>query len=587
MSKFFLIFCVLVFQNAFSQVVPKKVSLTASILSDSLEFTKPKKGLISNFVLDISFSKSKENSQNKKIWIANGSGISVAEINPDSLEKDFVWETFTSAYKNSIPIAYLDSLSDSLRKVLEDSIGFGEGSIAALVANDKLVCVTTAFNFTDELVKGDGISITEDEGKNWLHFPQPLDSLSKPNQPTFLQGVELAKYRLTYEVFDGDTLVSNPITTAIQNITYDAAIDDTVIWIASFAGGLRKSEDKGKTFQKIIVPGDELDTLKIDGEKGDYNFYVSPVDLTDNKQTVFKGSLNYRGFSVAVGKDAVWYGSAFGINKSLDGKIGKEWAHFNFLNSGLSGNWIISLASQIIENQEIIWVGVMPTDLSGETSGIAKSEDGGKTWETVYTNTGRIFNIAFNENYVYATGEFGVYVTKNGGKTWAVLPKIQGEGSDLILTNEFYSVGYEEFTGLWVGSGDGLANTKDNGLNWKILRVFPPSNPKNENYNTKIPDVYAYPNPFSSVRDNLLEGDGHLRIHYFLEESSVVSLKIYSFAMEHVVTLLDKKSRSQGERDEVWSGKDRFGRLVANGVYFYKLQREGKKDFWGKIVIVN
>lgn len=591
MNKFSLsLICLgMVWANSFSKIIPKKISFDTSILQvseDSLEFTEPEKRLVSNFIIDMAFAKSKTVEGNNKVWVGNGIGVSSAEISPFEANQEFEWTTYTSSYKNEIPLVVLDSLREEGRESAIDSLGIGSGSIAGLAANDKFVWVSTASSAGDDLSRGEGLSFTEDDGKTWFHFPQPLDSLTKDDQPESLQGINLEEFRLTYEVVDGDTLIANPVTTDIQNLTYDIAIDDSVVWIASFAGGLRKSTDLGKSFERIIVPSDKMDSLVYNGETNDIDFYISPVDLISDGQQLLIGSLNYRGFSVAVGKDAIWYGSAGGINKSIDGKIGKEWARFSFLNSNLPGNWIISIGIQNQNGQETVWAGVMPTDISGEKSGIARSVDGGKTWETMLTNTGRVFNFAFEGAYVYAVSEFGVYVTKNGGNTWTELPRIKS-GGDQILTEEFYSAGFDEYTGIWIGSGDGLAITNDKTLNWKILRVFPPSNPQAENYDSDVPNVYAYPNPFTSTRDNTLDGDGHLRIHYFLEKESKVSLKLYNFAMEHVVTLASNTSRNAGETDEIWNGKDKFGRLVANGVYFYRLERDGKKDFWGKIVIAN
>ncbi|KAA3597945.1 MAG: hypothetical protein DWQ06_12660 [Calditrichaeota bacterium] len=591
MNKFSLSLILLgvVWANSFSKIIPKKISFDTSILQvseDSLEFSEPEKRLVSNFIIDLAFSKSKTVEGNNKVWVGNGIGVSSAEISPFEANQEFEWTTFTSSYKNEIPLVVLDSLRDADRQSAIDSLGIGGGSVAALAANDKFVWVSTASSAGDDLSRGEGLSFTEDDGKTWFHFPQPLDSLRKDDQPESLQGINLDEFRLTYEIIDGDTLIANPVTTDIQNLTFDIAIDDSAVWIASFAGGLRKSTDLGQSFERIIVPSDKMDSLVYNGETDDIDFYISPVDLISSGQQLLIGSLNYRGFSVAVGKDAIWYGSAGGINKSLDGKIGKEWARYSFLNSNLPGNWIISIGIQNLSGSETVWAGVMPTDISGEKSGIARSVDGGKTWETMLTNTGRVFNFAFDGDYVYAVSEFAVFVTKNGGNTWAELPRITS-GGDQILTQEFYSAGFDEYTGIWIGSGDGLAITSDKTLNWKILRVFPPSNPQAENYDSDVPNVYAYPNPFSSTRDNNLDGDGHLRIHYFLENESKVSLKLFSFAMEHVISLVSNSTRSAGETDEIWNGKDKFGRLVANGVYFYRLEREGKKDFWGKIVIAN
>jgi hypothetical protein len=59
---------------------------------------------------------------------------------------------------------------------------------------------------------------------------------------------------------------------------------------------------------------------------------------------------------------------------------------------------------------------------------------------------------------------------------------------------------------------------------------------------------------------------------------------IYDFAMSKVVEL-PTLSRAGGEQDESWDGR-RNGDVVANGTYFYKIERpEG--ELWGKIVVLD
>jgi hypothetical protein len=57
--------------------------------------------------------------------------------------------------------------------------------------------------------------------------------------------------------------------------------------------------------------------------------------------------------------------------------------------------------------------------------------------------------------------------------------------------------------------------------------------------------------------------------------------------MQPVRTLLQKASRLNGnEYDEIWDGKNDNRSLVANGVYFYRLEIGTQSLLWGKIVVL-
>ena len=58
--------------------------------------------------------------------------------------------------------------------------------------------------------------------------------------------------------------------------------------------------------------------------------------------------------------------------------------------------------------------------------------------------------------------------------------------------------------------------------------------------------------------------------------------------MNIVRNLVSEKPRSAGgDYYEIWDGRNDRGVIVANGVYFYKLEVEGEKTAWGKIVVLN
>jgi|GEM_PF-2932640 len=70
-----------------------------------------------------------------------------------------------------------------------------------------------------------------------------------------------------------------------------------------------------------------------------------------------------------------------------------------------------------------------------------------------------------------------------------------------------------------------------------------------------------YPNPFNP----------ETTIRYHLTEASPVTIKIYNLLGEEVIILVDK-SLLQGNHAIQWNGRDRFGNVAANGVYWVRMQ---------------
>lgn len=69
-----------------------------------------------------------------------------------------------------------------------------------------------------------------------------------------------------------------------------------------------------------------------------------------------------------------------------------------------------------------------------------------------------------------------------------------------------------------------------------------------------------YPNPFNPSTT----------IRYTLPHPSRVSLKIYNILGQEVITLVDAP-QLPGEKSVVWEGRDRHGRPVSSGMYFYRI----------------
>ncbi len=402
--------------------------------------------------------------------------------------------------------------------------GIGQGGVSALAVSDEIIWVATGFDSSTAL------------------------------------GPQQTGGGLAYSTDSGQSWewVPQPGEIPILNITFDIALRGEEVWITSFAGGLRKSTDLGVTWQ--IIPPDTL-------------IFDPPTNR------------NHRAFSVINADGTLWVGTAGGINRSVDG--GETWTNFNHQNQPepISGNFVIAIAQQKYQDREIIWSAGRTTTIesgdSTEFQSVFYTEDQGFSWKTTLEGE-TIWNIASNQDLVYVASDNGLWISNDFGATWLLFPAIENAtGTQRVLSDNVFSVAPLSDGRLWVGSGDGVASTVNRGQTWEVFQAFSPAGVEGESR------TYAYPNPFSPNVHNRLGGDGHVRFQYNTITATTATLKIYDFAMEHVVTVSEGVARpANGDFYETWNGRDADGRDVANGVYFYRLDLDGDGSFWGKLIVL-
>jgi len=456
---------------------------------------------------------------------------------------DLVWSEEKLYAGTGYGLSLTANLGENWQNYTPSDYG-GKGGISALaVAPDGTIWIATGYDTTvqeDETLDiGGGLRYLSPGTSEWVFIPQPVDART-------------------------DTMGGmKPTTTRVQNITYDIAILDTQIWITSFGGGVRRSLDQGQTWEIITTDGKPFDVLN-----QVYGF-------------------NHRGFSAMVENGNIWIGTAGGISKSMDG--GQTWERYYVgadqipESGGISGNWCIALAHNPWNNST--WAVTLSTG-GEEYNSISMTLDGGRTWQNFLKDelSDGTFarSIAFYDSAVYVATEKGVYKSIDNGQSWFEFPAIIDQVSgEQLQTNKFYSVATSPSGNgrhlLWVGSADGLATTEDNGYNWTIFRSFV-STREREN-----PPVYAYPTPFSPERETIL------RFQYDVTQAGEVSIEIFNFAMEKVITIRKQEfapTQNSYDRSATWDGRDNNGRMVDNGVYFFRAKVEGKVS-WGKIVVIN
>ena len=235
-----------------------------------------------------------------------------------------------------------------------------------------------------------------------------------------------------------------------------------------------------------------------------------------------------------------------------------------------------------------IWATTLRALGDTEFNALSRTTNGGATWDLRLVDelSDGTFPryVGFADSAVYAATEKGVFKSIDNGETWLLIPAIRdnvsGEG---LYTQTFYSVTTSPAVApnhrLWVGSLDGLATSANNGFDWTVFRGVVSTR-------TDRPDpaVYAYPNPFSPT-----QGDRPCRFQFDIDSEVLAQVEIYNFGMERVVSLAAQQVAPDAgsyDRAITWDGRDSNGRMVDNGVYFFRA-KVGSEVTWGKIVIIN
>lgn len=482
---------------------------------------------ISNFITDILLN-------GDTIWFATGSGIMKSLNNLSSFE----------SYAGLSP--------------------FGNDDISGFNINRNILAVATAVSQEingESVPTGTGIKVSTDNGVSWSSYPQPVD--------------ERGDSTITY---GSNVLYSLPVVVRQQNLTYDIAITKThndlsnyTIWICSFAGGLRKSTDYGATWQRVLLPPDNLDSININTTG--YTFALNPRD-----------NLNQRVFSITAVNDSTLYvGTANGINKSTSWGI--NWRNYDFINTdslgtgnGISGNFVVNLEVQRFNGKEIVWGATRRAENNLEYNALSYTSNGGSNWFSTlddYTPNG----ISFKDSIIYGFTNEGLWRSNYGIFNWAKPGIIYDERTkDQLRTTSFYA-GNHVGDSIYFGSADGLLSTIEYGQpwigKWTILREITPINLSSDI------KTYAAPNPFSP-------DDEITRIYYKSTKSvTKITINIYDFGMNPVRTVIQNATRSGTDvLFTSWDGKNDQGAITANGVYFYRVEFDNEDPVWGKIILL-
>jgi len=483
---------------------------------------------VSNFITDILFN-------GDTVWFATGSGLMRTVNNFGSYQ-------------------YYYGLSP-----------FGTDDVAGFSLNRKIIVASTAVSEEisgSSVATGTGIKVSTDFGNSWSTYPQPVDTRAD-----------------SVIVYGSNNLYALPVVVRQQNLSYDIAITRTkndlnnyTIWICCFAGGLRKSTDYGVTWERVLLPPDNLDSININITG--YTFALNPRDPP-------QGNLNHRVFSITAVNDSTLYvGTAGGINKT--NSWGVNWTKYNYINTGngngISGDFVVNLDVQKYNGKEIIWGATRQAANNNESDALSFSSNAGASWQNTLDNI-KPNGMSFKDSVVYGYTDAGLWRANFGSFNWSKAGVIYDERTkDQLRTNSFYAGNHIGDT-LFIGSADGLLKTVDYGQpwigKWEIIRSVTPIDPSSDI------KTYAAPNPFSP-------DDEVTRIYYeSTSQVSKITIKIFDFGMNPVRTLIQNATRTGTDvLYTSWDGKNDNGYQAANGVYFYRVEFDNENPVWGKIILL-
>ena len=446
---------------------------------------------------------------------------------------------------------------------------FDTKGITAIAIRDNLMWVATAYSTDlngESISTGGGLHTSTDHGLSWLFIPQPKDSGT-----------------IDTLMYGDNKILALDITVPQQSVTYDIALTKNTVWTASWASGLRKSTDSGKTWQRVILPPDNLDSISISMPLN-FAFELSPVGkifTINGKIDTLTENNNHKLFAVYASDDStIWAGTANGINKSIDG--GTSWRKYSHQNQShsISGDFVVALNEQRWKNQRIMWAATVNAVASDEVKGVSYSADGGATWKTTLLGEWA-HNITFKDSVVYVATDNGLFRSSDFGESWIRSGSIYDPSNlQRFVSPICYVAGVQGDT-VWFGGAEGTAYTIDSpsqqfGSVWHIFRTAEQVGNDRR--------TYSFPNPFAPNNEPV-------RLHYSIGTdhpgTQDVSIRIFDFAMLPVRTIIQQAPRLGGkEYDEIWNGRNDNHSIVANGVYFYRVEIGNQTPLWGKILVV-
>jgi tetratricopeptide (TPR) repeat protein len=167
------------------------------------------------------------------------------------------------------------------------------------------------------------------------------------------------------------------------------------------------------------------------------------------------------------------------------------------------------------------------------------------------------------ENFETAIGFYESIITNSTSFEDSIFAVIDAGYTYLLMEGSGRGGYVGQITSLKPKSREAFESNRDDLLSGLLYNT---NGNKNQN---EIPKIVVlnnnYPNPFNP----------ETTISFSIPEDSKVNLSIYNIRGQKVKTLIRTKLEN-GFHEIIWNSKDNNGKLVATGVYFYKLKVDGK-----------
>lgn len=427
--------------------------------------------------------------------------------------------------------------------------------------NSSLVAAGLAFDADGQSAAG-GFLLSRNGGETFRFEPPALDAAQDTT--------------ITYGV---STLSARPIVqeagSAPQDLATSASGD--TLWLAAGLAGIRYSANDGASWQRVVLPPDTLDAI----DPGTaYDFRVAPAEGQS-------GFFNHIGSSVLVdASGTVWAGTVGGLNRSTPADRtdsgARAWQRFTYTGTpdGLTGNNVVRIAEQVRANApNALWLVTWPVNTEPgqrQRFGVTRTTDDGASFTQTLVDE-RIFDLAFDDERVYAAGDNGLFVSDDNGATWVATRRFALPSGAYHRPDAGIRAVATTRNAVWVGTTDGLLRSADGGLTWQLFRASAPLDPNTPG--ARSVDTYAYPNPFTPSSDRVV------RIRYARDQPGTTRVRILDFSMRRVRTLRSQGDPS-GEQELVWDGTDENGLRLPNGTYFYEVETD-RGSARGKILLID
>ena len=192
-------------------------------------------------------------------------------------------------------------------------------------------------------------------------------------------------------------------------------------------------------------------------------------------------------------------------------------------------------------------------------------------------------------------GEAGIVTNNNGTVNWLEGnidedPLFVGTGENPYSLFEYspcIDTGIPDTTGLNLPAWDIIGNLRiwdgdENGSAIIDMGAYeygaPPYVDVEDNVIVQTPEVFLhqnYPNPFNPSTT----------IEFSIQKDSNIELSIYNIKGQKVRTLADNDF-AQGSHSIIWNGDDEYNKPVGSGIYYYKLNVNGKTEAVRKCLLL-